>query len=176
MAGLVLLDGGWRMLPALLLVLPCRCSISVSNMSTNNRKPCGRGCIGSEPQTSSPLSSTKGRQGEGSNTLSLKFLRKAKFLKLMRNSLRAARIMASNPSSVLFTAWSTESQQLSYSHLGMRVTKITFSLSSKRSSGSMTQNSLCCLSLEATPRSPSTWNLLSLHRCTGTSPPSSVCD
>jgi hypothetical protein len=144
-------------------------------MSTSKRNPCGRGCTGSDPQTSSPLSSTRGRQGDGSNTLILKFFRKAKFSKLMRNSLRAARIFSSKPSSVRLGAWSTESQQLSYIHLGIGVTRMTFSLSSSHSSGSITRNSFCCLSLEASPRSPSTWNLLSLQRCIGTSPPSSVC-
>jgi hypothetical protein len=46
------------------------------------------------------LSSTRGRQGDGSRTSILKFFKKEKFLKLMRKSLRAARMLSSKPSSV----------------------------------------------------------------------------
>jgi hypothetical protein len=99
---------------------------------------------------------TRGRQGDGSRTLILKFFRKEKFLKLMRTSLRAARMLSTKTSSVRLGAWSSQPQQLSYSHLGIGVTKMTRRLSNSRSSSSITVKSFCYLSFEASPRSPST--------------------
>jgi hypothetical protein len=98
----------------------------------------------------------QGETGGWVQHLDSEVLQEGEVLEVDAELLEGRPILSSKPSSVRFTAWSAESQQLSYNHLGMGVTRITFSLSSRRSSGSITQNSLCCLSLEATPRSPST--------------------